>query len=279
LTRIACQQLPPRLLDLDGNRRDSTTAIREAVAGGADIVVLPELVTSGYVFETREEAASVAITPEHGIFEDWAAEASKGADRSAVVIGGFCEQGDDDLLYNSAAVVDGSGVVAVYRKTHLWDREQLFFEPCDQSPPVIHTHCGRLGVIICYDFEFPEMTRALALAGADLIVVPTNWPRSERPSAERPGEIVIAMATARMNRVFLACCDRTGIERGQSWNAWTAVIDERGWIVAGGQGSACIADVDLTRARNKSFTELAGVLDDRRPELYGSLGTPRPVRI
>ncbi len=279
MTRIACQQLAPRLLDLDGNRRDSTAAIRQAVAGGADIVVLPELVTCGYVFETRDEAASVAITPRHVVFEDWAAEASKAADRSAIVIGGFCEQGDDHLLYNSAAVVDGSGVVAVYRKTHLWDREKLFFEPGDQPPPVIHTRFGRLGVLICYDFEFPEMTRALALAGADLIAVPTNWPRTERPSGERPGEVVIAMATARMNRVFLACCDRTGTERGQAWNAWTAVVDERGWIAAGGQESACIADVDLTRARDKSFTELAGVLDDRRPELYGSLGAPRPVRI
>ena len=140
MTRVVCQQVAPRIVDLEANRERSVRAIREAVDAGAGIVLLPELVTSGYVFASREEARAVAITPEHPLFADWAAEAARGP---ATVIGGFCELGDDGRVYNSAAVVDGSGVRAVYRKTHLWDAEKDVFEPGSELPPVVETPAGR----------------------------------------------------------------------------------------------------------------------------------------
>ncbi|MBJ7603258.1 MAG: hydrolase [Candidatus Dormibacteraeota bacterium] len=269
MARIICQQLAPQIADLAGNRRLSVEAIRAAVQGGADVVVLPELVTSGYVFESREEAASVAITPSHRLFAEWALAAARGP---SVVVGGFCERGADGLLYNSAAMVDGSGVRAVYRKTHLWAREKLVFEPGAGAPPVLDTQVGRLGVLVCYDLEFPEMTRTLALMGADLIVVPTNWPLLERPPAERPPEVIIAMAAARTNRVFVACCDRVGVERGQEWTAGTAIIDQSGWVISTTcEAGPATADVDLALARRKGWSDLNDVLGDRRPELYSAL--------
>lgn len=274
MTRIVCRQLAPRVGELGPNSELSVQAIREAVAQGADVVVLPELVTSGYVFESKEEAASMAITPDHELFSFWA-DAAGG---EAVVVGGFCEEGSDGLLYNSAALVDQSGVVAIYRKVHLWDREKLWFEPGAEPPLVIETAVGRIGVLICYDLEFPEMTRMLALAGAELVAVPTNWPLGERPEGERPGEVLIAEAMARINRVFIACCDRTGTERGQKWTAGTSVIDPGGWVLAGaGEDGTALADVNLAEARSKSLTELADVLADRRPELYGGVAAP-PAR-
>src|ERR1700729_375109 len=267
MTNIVCQQVAPRVADLQANRRLSLSAISDAVGAGADVVVLPELVTSGYMFESAEEAAAVAIAPEDPLFEEWAAEAG-----SAVVIGGFAEQGEDGLVYNSAAVVDGSGVIGVYRKGHLWDREKLWFAPGAEPPRVFDTPAGRIGVLICYDLEFPEMPRTLALAGAELICVPTNWPYTDRPDGERPGEVVIAQGAARANRVFIACCDRTGTERGQHWNGGTSVIDQDGWVLdsQGGAGAASAA-VDLTRSHDKAFTELADAMADRRPELYGAV--------
>ncbi len=272
MTRIVCRQLAPRVGELGPNSELSVQAIRDAVAQGADVVVLPELVTSGYVFESKEEAASMAITPDHELFSFWA-DAAGG---QAVVVGGFCEEGSDGLLYNSAALVDRSGVVAVYRKVHLWDREKLWFEPGSEPPPVIDTAVGRIGVLVCYDLEFPEMTRMLALAGAELVTVPTNWPLAERPEGERPPEVMIAQAVARINRIFIACCDRTGTERGQEWTAGTSVIDAAGWVLAtAGEDGTALADVDLAEARSKSLTELADVLADRRPELYGAVATPR----
>jgi predicted amidohydrolase len=275
MTKIVCQQVAPRIADLQANRRLSLSAIADAAAAGADVIVLPELVTSGYVFESAEEAASVAISADHALFEQWAAEAG-----GAVVVGGFAERGDDGLVYNSAAVVDESGVIGVYRKVHLWDREKLWFAPGGEPPRVFDTPSGRIGVLVCYDLEFPEMPRTLALAGAELICVPTNWPYVKRPEGERPPEVTIGMAAARVNRVFLACCDRTGTERGQHWTAGTSIMDEEGWVLACQTGAGpARATVDLGRSHDKTYTELADVLGDRRPELYGAVAQPmaRPV--
>jgi predicted amidohydrolase len=275
--RIACQQLAPRVGDLTGNRAASVAAIHEAVTRGAEVVVLPELVTSGYVFASREEAASVAIAADDPLFAGWAGQAALVPGGRGIVVGGFCERGDDGRLYNSAAVVSPQGVQAVYRKVHLWDREKLFFEPGDEPPPLVETAVGRIGVMICYDLEFPEMPRMLALAGAELIAVPTNWPRGTWPAGEHPPEVVIAMATARTNRVFIACCDRTGTERGQEWTAGTSIIDESGWIRATADGGPAIAELNLPAARAKRLTELADVMEDRRPEMYRAVAEPLPA--
>lgn len=267
MTRIVCHQLGPKIGDLDANRAMTVRAIREAVADGAGLVVLPELVTSGYVFTSPDEARGVAITRDHELLADWAAAAG-----DATVVGGFCELGDDGRLYNSAAVVDASGARAVYRKTHLWDREKLVFEPGSAAPPVVDTPHGRIGVLLCYDMEFPEMTRTLALAGADLIAVPTNWPLVHRPDGERAPEVVIAMAAARVNHVFIACCDRTLTERDQAWTSGTHIIDAGGWVLAQVEGEgAAMADVDLAQARTKAYTDLADPMSDRRPELYSAV--------
>ena len=106
------------------------------------------------MFERADEAVAAAIPRTDPLFAEWAAEASRGA---AVVVGGFCERGDDGHVYNSAALVDGTGVRAVHRKTHLWDREKLWFRPGDEPPPVVDTAVGRIGMLICYELEFPEL--------------------------------------------------------------------------------------------------------------------------
>ncbi len=268
--RVVCQQLAPRVGDLAGNRAMSVAAIRDAVERGGELVLLPELVTSGYVFASQEEAFSVAISPNDELFAEWAREIARVPGGRGVVVGGFCEQGPE-AVYNSAAVVDAEGVRSVYRKVHLWDREKLFFKPGDRPPPVVETAVGRIGVLVCYDLEFPEMPRMLALGGAELIAVPTNWPRAQWPDGEHPPEVVIAMATARTNRVFVACCDRTGVERGQEWTAGTSIVDEGGWIRALAVNDQAVAELDLTRARAKAVAERADVIGDRRPELYGAL--------
>ena len=93
--------------------------------------------------------------------------------------------------------------------------------------PVVETAFGRIGVLVCYDMEFPEMTRSVALRGADLLVVPTNWPWADRPAGMPAGEVVIAMAAAMANRMPIACCDRRGVERGQRWHEATTIIGAR----------------------------------------------------
>ncbi len=269
MTRIDCHQLAPRTGNLLANWQLGNHAIEQSIDNSAQIVILPELLTSGYSFESTAEAASLAVTADHQIFKDWTALAAKGA---AVVIGGFCESRPEGGVYNSAVVIDATGVLAVYRKLHLWDTEKNFFTPGSSAPPVLETAFGRIAVVICYDMEFPELTRSIALREADLLAVPTNWPLIYRPEGERPPETQIAIAAARVNRMSIACCDRVGTERGQAWTGGTVIINESGWVVAtAGSGDIASADIDLSLARDKQLTPLAHAFGDRRPEFYGAV--------
>jgi predicted amidohydrolase len=269
VTRIACQQLAPVIGDLAANREIALAGIREAADSGAEVVVLPELITSGYMFSSPEEAASVAIGPGHDILREWGDEAARA---TLVLAAGFCELGEDGRIYNSAALFDTTGLRAVYRKLHLWDREKLVFTPGSAPPPALDTRVGRVAVVICYDLEFPELTRSVALAGAQLLAVPTNWPLFPRPGGERPSEVTIAMATGRINKMAVACADRLGLERGQDWTGGATIVDPDGWVAAESRAPGMvIADLDLSSALDKRLTDRADVFGDRRPELYGAL--------
>jgi len=267
MTRIVCQQLAPRVGEPEFNRMQATAAIAGALKADAQVIVLPELATSGYMFDSVDELRAAAIPATHQLFETWS-EMVRATD--AVVVAGFAEVGESGTLFNSAIVVDGSGVRAVYRKTHLWDREKLFFAIGHELPPVVETAVGRIGVLICYDLEFPELSRHLAIAGADLVTVPTNWPRMSKVAGGIRPEVVIAMAMARIHRVALAACDRSGDERGQEWNHGTSIIDLTGDVVSSTEevGGSAMADLDLALSREKNHTELAHALNDRRIDLY-----------
>lgn len=260
--RIVCCQLAPVVGDLPGNLARAREAV--AAAAAADVIVLPELVTSGYCFDSVAEARSVSLAADAPELAALGAAAPE-----SVLVFGFAELGADGELYNSAALFDRGELSAVYRKVHLWDREQLFFRTGDAPPPVCDTSAGPVGVMVCYDLEFPEMTRSVAVRGAELLAVPTNWPWVDRPEGAEAPEIVIAMAAARVNRMAIACCDRAGVERGQAWNEASAVIGADGWIHARVDGTGCAtADLDLAESRNKLISERNDVLGDRRPDVY-----------
>lgn len=272
MTRIACAQLAPIIGEFELNAEMSIGAIRECVALGAQIVLMPELVTTGYFFDSGEEVLALAIRRDHSLFEAWADAVSQ---VNGVVIGGFAELGDDGFVYNSAAIVDRTGVRGVHRKSHIWSPEKRWFVQGNDEPTVFETSVGRLGVLICYELEFPEMTRSLALQGADLIAVPTNWIPVSRPVGERLPEVSIAMVAARTNHVAIACCDRSGPERGNEWAQASCVINQDGWIVAETGGERYIVvDVDLTLSRQKNLGLYGDFIVDRRPELYGVLVNP-----
>ncbi|MFW0795231.1 nitrilase-related carbon-nitrogen hydrolase [Gordonia sp. CPCC 205515] len=263
MTRIVCVPLAPQIGEFEANCSRIESAITEAVAAGADIIVLPELATSGYVFDSHVEALRLAVPSDHQALSRWSAVAG-----SATVVVGFCELSPDGRVFNSAAVVDRTGVRGVYRKCHLWDREKLIFTPGDRPPLLVETTHGRLAIMICYDLEFPEFTRAAALAGADLFAAPVNWPLMSTPAGERPAEQIMAMATARMNGVFVACTDRTGVERGQQWTAGTTIIGTDGWVIGRDLAGCVVADCDLSVARSKKLATSADAFADRRPDVY-----------
>jgi 5-aminopentanamidase len=265
--RIACGQLAPVIGDLEGNRARAAAAIGDAAARGAALVVLPELCTSGYVFADADEARSLAEPADGPTADAWRELARR---HGIVVVGGLCELDDDGALRNSAIIVDRDGLRAVYRKAHLWDREQLVFLAGDEPPPVVETDAGRVGVAICYDACFPELMRGLSLGGADVIAVPTNSPVLGPVAQPLAMELVVAMAAAHVNRVYVAQADRTGDERGVSWVAASVIVDVSGALLAGpldGPG-LLVAEIDPSKARDKRWGERNDVLADRRPDLY-----------
>jgi 5-aminopentanamidase len=267
--RVAVHQLAPVVGDLDGNRARARAAIEAAAAAGARVVVLPELAASGYVFRDADEARGLAEHADGPTVTGWVEAA---AAHDLVVIGGFAERAGE-LLHNSAAIVDASGLRAVYRKVHLWDREPEFFTPGDAPPAVVDTPHGRIAAMVCYDLEFPEWARLAALAGAELLCVPTNWPREPRPDGERPMEVLRTMVYAATNRMAIAACDRCGEERGVSWVAGSSIVGADGWLLAGPPARPepvlLTADVDLAASRDKALGPRNDALADRRPALYG----------
>lgn len=289
---VAVCQLAPVLGDVEGNVARAVEAVRAACERGADLVVLPELVTTGYVFTDRTELAPLAERlsgPSVSAFAEAASALSREHRRPVVVVGGFAELDDDDVLRNSAFVVssepDGAPASrAVYRKAHLWDGENELFVPGGQPPAVIETPLGRIGVVICYDLEFPEWVRTVALQGIDVLCAPTNWPAAPRPAGERPIEVTRAQASASIDRIFVAVCDRVGTERGVEWVGGSAVIHPDGHPLAlarfsgsGQEGGeqTLLASCDLDAARRKGTSPHNGVVADRRPELYGAVTEQR----
>src|ERR1700712_2395777 len=249
-TRVTCCQIPLHIGDTTGNQTTARTAIEDAARDGAQIVVLPELASSGYVFADRAELESLAETRDGPAITDWANLADA---FDLTIVAGFPEAAGDKV-YNSAAVVDPTGLRGVYRKAHLWDTEHALFDRGDDLPMVVDTDHGRIGVMVCYDVEFPEWVRAVALSGAHLLCAPVNWPLLPRPEGERPTEMVRALAGAGMNRIPMAVCDRVGTERGQAWIGGSVVIDADGYPLATARfGTAAVvtADVDLAESRVK----------------------------
>lgn len=266
---VACCQVAPVVADLEANRVLLRGAVRGAADVGAQVIVLPELAASGYMFETSSELQAAAQTCEGETLQDWVSLAEE---LDVVIVGGFAEDGRDGRVYNSAALVDPTGIRAVYRKAHLWNLEKAdLFAAGSTAPPVVDTKVGRIGVMICYDLEFPEWVRGVAERGAELLCTPVNWPLYPRPQGERPSEIVRVQAAASGNRMAIACADRTGVERGQDWLGGSVIVDADGFPVSGirlGETALLTASVNLRASRDKSISERNDVHRDRRPELY-----------
>jgi 5-aminopentanamidase len=273
MTVIAACQLALSVGDVAANRAAAAAAVTEAAGRGADLVLLPELCDTGYVFSGPGEARALAAPAEgNPTLGEWR---SLAREHRTVVVGGFCELGEDGGLYNSAALVDGDGVLAVYRKAHLWDAEKLVFTPGEEPPPVVSLPHGRVALMVCYDLEFPEWVRLAALGGAELIAAPVNWPATEVPAGERPADVVRVQAEASMNRVFIAIADRCRAERGVSWVGGTVIVGPDGYPLAGpvaaDRPEILTAACDLAQARDKSVSARNDVLTDRRPGLYGQV--------
>jgi N-carbamoylputrescine amidase len=271
---IACIQMEPVVGEKEANLGKSLALIEEAAGHEARLIVLPELCNSGYVFESRDEAFSLAEpVPDGPTSRAWMEIARR---RDLHIVAGISER-EGDSLYNSSVVIGPDGHVGSFRKVHLWNEENLYFEPGDVGYPVFKTPLGRIGTFICYDCWFPESFRLCALQGADVICVPTNWVPipGQDPNREAMANI-LCMAAAHSNSVFVAAADRVGNERGQPFIGQSLIVSYTGWPIGGpasyDREEIVYAKANLADARRKrNWNEYNQVLRDRRGDVYDEM--------
>jgi predicted amidohydrolase len=269
--KIAGVQMDCRFGDKRHNLDTIRARLREAAAGGARLIVFPECALTGYAFESKDEALPHAETVPGPATEAVAADCR---DLGVWAVFGLLERGDSGALFNAAAIVGPGGVIGTYRKIHLpilgVDR---FATPGDR-PFAVHDLGGlRIGVNICYDGSFPESARVLTLLGADLVLLPTNWP----PGAARTAKYLVP-ARALENHVYYAAVNRTGEERGFRFIGQSRFVDCNGEVLAfAGEGEEILyAELDPEVARDKQVVIIPGKYEvnrvtHRRPEMYGPL--------
>lgn len=275
--RIAVAQTTCSIGDFAANLLTCLSAIETAAASGAQLVVLPECALTGYVVRDREEAAASALSIDAREID---AIRSLCRARGVLAVIGLLER-DGEILHNTALLVGADGRdVGLYRKPHLpllgADR---FVTPGDaQTPAVFATPIGKIGLNVCYDIRFPESMRLLALAGAEIVAHPANWPVEATILAEQ-----FCPVRACENRVVLAAANRGDAERGTEFAGRSQIVAADGQVLTYADRDPVVltVDVDLDQARSKRIVRTAGqyetdLFGDRRPELYGPLTAAYP---
>lgn len=229
----------------------------------ADLVVLPELCNSGYHFENKEMAMSLAESTSDSPFIRFLEAKAKAHDQ--YIVSGFHEK-EGALLYNSSVLVGPQGWIGTYRKLHLFWNEKDIFEPGNLGLPVFKLDNGlTLGMLVCFDWMFPEAWRSLALQGAQIVCHPSNL--------VLPGFAQKAVPIhALINRYFVVTANRIGTEKTLTFTGMSTIANPKGEVVfqAGAEEERVYVTEFLPeQADNKWITPRNHALEDRRPDCYG----------
>ena len=273
--KLAGVQMDVALGDVATNLVRMSDYLRQTASNGSNLTVFPECALTGYCFDSLDEARPHAETIP-GPSTHAMVELCKQLN-TAVAFGML--ESCDDAMFNACALIDPSGLVASYRKVHLpYLGIDRFTTPGDRGFGVYPVAGAQVGLNICYDSAFPESARVMALAGAEIILLPTNFP----PGAECMAEYVVN-ARAMENAVFYACVNRVGTERGFRFIGKSKICDTNGAILAQAPDSdeaIIYADLDLERARRKHIIRVPDQHEihrfaDRRPDVYSAVTAPK----
>jgi predicted amidohydrolase len=257
--KVAIVQTQPTFGEIDDNIR---RAIALMESERADLYVLPELFTTGYDFKNAGEVELLSESSRGHTFELMSQWARK---NSCYIVYGFAEKAGG--IYNSAVLIDGKGIIGLYRKVHLFDRENILFSPGRLGFPVFDLPYGRLGIMICFDWIYPESARSLALQGAQLIAHPANLVLPYCPDA--------MISRCLENRVFAATADRVGREQRNGTElrfiGSSEIVSPNGTVLCrldNEHEGIYSVEVDLASAKNKSINDYNDLLMDRKRDQY-----------
>jgi 5-aminopentanamidase len=276
--QIAAVQMDVKIGDVAANSKRMADFVRHNASGGTKLSVFPECAATGYCFDSLEEGRKYGETFKGGSVETLTAACRE---TNSYAVYGTLEKTDTEL-FNACVLVGPQGLIANYRKTHLPWLGIDKFTNYNTRPFDVHEVEGvRIGMNICYDSGFPESSRCLALLGADLVVLPTNWP----PGAECLAEHAIR-TRAMENGIYYLAVNRVGEERGTTFIGRSSICAPNGDVMAMASPQheeILIAEIDPARARNKRIVRTPGkhVIDrvaDRRPDMYGPLVAPSNLR-
>jgi predicted amidohydrolase len=276
--RIAGVQMDVRIGDVTGNLSRMADRFREATKAGAELVAFPECAVTGYCFQDLNEARPFAQSIPGPATE---ALSKLCAEANAFAVFGMLET-DGRQIFNAAVLTGPEGVMGSYRKVHLPFLGVDKFVDFGDRPFAVHSAGGvRVGLNICYDAAFPEATRTMALQGADLIVLPTNWP----PGAECVAAHVIN-TRAMENAVYFLAVNRVGTERGFEFIGGSRICAPDGSTLATADNrdeQILYAEIDPAKSRHKTAVRKPGEhaidrMADRRPEMYGELVKPHSLK-
>lgn len=273
--RVAVIQCDPQSGVENRTRNEQLSLILayEAVQNGAQLIVLPELSSTGYTFETREQAFQHAESvPDGPTVSRWIAFARE---HQIYLAAGLVEQ-SGMKLFDSAVLVGPAGFIGVYRKAHLWNQEKLWFSPGDLGFPVFETPIGRIGLLICWDIWFPEVPRLLSQQGADIICSLNNWVWTPPPLFDEAGRCMasyLTMTAAHVNNVVIAAANRIGTDKGERFLGCSLIAGTNGWplgeVACAEEQTILYADVDLGATRSAPiWNPLNDLHRDRRCDLY-----------
>ena len=260
--RVGYVQFKPRFGDVKGNLARAFALME---GGDADLWVLPELFATGYLFDSRTELLELGEPVPGGRTTRALLEFAR--DRGAFLVAGLAER-DGDRVYNAAVVVGPRGVVARYRKLHLFGKEKLWFDPGDLPLEPVDLGGVTVGVMICFDHFFPEVARTLALRGAQIICHPANL--------VLPGMGQLSMRVRAMeNRVFTLTANRIGEEARAGevlrFTGESQVVAPDGTVLVRAprdREEAGVVEIEPGTARDKRITRYNDLFADRRPEFY-----------
>ena len=275
--RLACVQESPIFGDIDPNAVMIASRLNTLKAQGIDLVLYPEAYLTGYCYDSAEQAMSVAlpisgdennISWNHPLVDKIAESVTQ--NDILLVVGTIAK--DDKRLRNIAMLFEPGKPVCAYYKCHLPYMGVDRFVVPGYNIPVFETRLGNIGINICFDLRHPESFRIMGMNGADLILLPTNWP--DAPHTERDA---LCRARAVENKIFFASCNRTGDENGFQFRGRSGIYDFEGRELALAKtgDEVIVADIDLTLAREKTTVvpgmEVTTIFESRRPDLYNDL--------